>query len=214
MTTDRSKLTDSVTYRLLSGDDAVTEKELYVPEKVRPNRLVTAQRHLKDKINFSGFVVAILRGPDGRIKQVEQGANLITDHGDEHAARRLFDDAIDIVTGMRLGDQVAPTAAAKSGAGAAIEAYLTGSNELLDAAATHSDLGGGSGYRATYICTWVAGDITDPAISEVVLSDENPLTDVAGAVGDTVARFIFGSTIDKQAGDSLEVTWNNDALGA
>jgi hypothetical protein len=76
------------------------------------------------------------------------------------------------------------------------------------------DKGAGNGWRVPHICTWAAGDITDPAISEVVLSDETPLTDVAGASGNTVAKFIFGATIDKQAGDSLVVTWNVDFLGA
>jgi hypothetical protein len=33
-------------------------------------------------------------------------------------------------------------------------------------------------------------------------------------VGNTVARFVFGATIDKQAGDSLEVTWQIDVQGS
>ncbi len=166
------------------------------------------------KVGIVGEVHAKLWAPDGTLKQYEYGRNLVTDYGDEHIAKRIFDDTFDIVTGMRLGDQVAPAAASKSGAGAAIQQYLTGSNEDLDGVATSSDKGAGAGFRATHICTWIAGDITDPAISECVLSDETPLTDVAGVVGDTVARFVFGSTIDKQAGDSLEVTWHLDVLGA
>ncbi len=212
MHTDRTGMTDEVTYKLLSGDEAVKTKKLYVPEKRRPGRLLRAQFELRERIHLRGSVTAVLRGPDGVIKQVESGRNLITDHGDEHAARRLFDDAIDIVTGMRLGTST--TVVAKAGAGGAIVAYISGSNELLDAVAGQSDLGAGLGHRATYICTWVAGDVTDSNINETVLSDETPLTDVAGALANTVARFIFPSTIDKQAGDSLEVTWNNDALGA
>ncbi len=169
---------------------------------------------IADGLRIVGYVRAVLRGPDGEIKQIEEGYNLVTDHGDEHIGERIALDSQDIVIGMRLGDQVAPTAAAKSGVGSAIEQYLTGSNEALDAVAVGSDLGGGTGWRQQHICTWIAGDITDPAISETVLTDETPLTDVAGVAGNTVARFIFGSTIDKQAGDSLEVTWNLDVLGA
>ncbi len=125
----------------------------------------------------------------------------------------IFDDAIVIVTGMRLGNDSA-TAASKAGAGSNIVTYISGSQEALDAAATHSDKGSGLGYRATHICTWIAGDITDADIEETVLTDETPITDVAGASTNVVARFIFASTIDKQAGDSLEVTWHLDALGA
>lgn len=181
----------------------------------KPHRSgLTRGRVRPEQVAVRGVVEARLFGPDGTLKQYETGSNLVTDHGDEHIARRIFDDAFNIVTGMRLGDQVAPAAAAKNGAGAAIQQYLTGSNEALDAPATHSDKGAGAGYRATHVCTWIAGDITDPAISEVVLTDETPLTDVAGTAANTVARFVFGATIDKQAGDSLEVTWHIDILGA
>ena len=166
------------------------------------------------KLSIGGNVVVALYGPDGKLKYHEVGENLVTDYGDEHVGERMYDDTFDIVTGMRLGDQVAPAAASKAGTGAAIQAYLTGSNEALDAVPVGVDKGTLLGWRVPHICTWVAGDITDPAISEVVLTDETPLTDVAGVVGDTVARFIFAATIDKQAGDSLVVTWNVDFLGA
>ena len=165
-----------------------------------------------EPVRVQGFVEVRLFGPDGKLKYYEEGVNLVTDQGDQHIARRIFDDAFNIVTGMRLGTGV--TAAAKAGAGGAIVTYITGSQELLDAAATHSDLGAGLGYRATHICTWIAGDVTNAAIAETVLTDETPLTDVAGVLANTVARFVFASTIDKQAGDSLEVTWNLDILGA
>ena len=175
---------------------------------------LTRGRIQDSKLSIGGNVVVALYGPDGKLKYHEIGENLVTDYGDEHVGERMYDDTFDIVTGMRLGDQVAPAAASKAGTGAAIQAYLTGSNEALDAVPIGVDKGTLLGWRVPHICTWIAGDITDPAISEVVLTDETPLTDVAGVVGDTVARFIFASTIDKQAGDSLVVTWNVDFLGA
>ena len=208
MTVSKAKITDSVTARL--GN--VKEKALYVPKKIRAPRLIFVRKHPTSKLGIRGFVEARLFDSFGNLKQVEAGENLVTDYGDEHIARRIFDDAFDIVTGMRLG--TGSTAAAKSGAGAAIVTYISGSQEALDAAATHSDKGAGLGYRATHVCTWIAGDVTNSAIAETVLTDETPITDVAGVAGDTVARFVFGSTIDKQAGDSLEVTWNLDVLGA
>ncbi len=209
MTSDSSRLSDSVSAVLGS----LTRKPTWrgpINHRLSPNK----ERLLLSKFHVVGFVRAVLTGPDGQIKQIEEGYNLVTDYGDEHVGERMYDDTFDIVTGMRLGDQVAPAAASKAGAGAAIQTYLTGSNEDLDAVPIGVDKGAGLGWRVPHICTWIAGDITDPAISEVVLSDETPLTDVAGVVGDTVARFVFGSTIDKQAGDSLEVTWNVDFLGA
>ncbi len=166
----------------------------------------------RDAVGFGGIVHARLFDKAGVLKQHEAGYNLVTDYGDEHVGERMYNDAFDIVTGMRLG--TGTTAAAKAGAGAAIVTYETGSFELLDAVASGADKGAGLGWRVTHVCTWDAGDVTEVALAEVVLSDENPLTDVAGVVGDTVARFVFPATIDKQAGDSLEVTWQVDFLGS
>lgn len=170
-------------------------------------------REKTERVSIRGIVEVRLFGPDGELKEFFTGENLVTDHGDEHIARRIFDDAFNIVTGMRLGND-SVTVAAKNGAGAAIVTYITGSQEALDAAATHSDKGAGLGYRATHICTWIAGDVTNADIEEVVLTDETPITDVAGTAANTVARFVFPSPIDKQALDSLEVTWHIDILGA
>ncbi len=166
-----------------------------------------------ESAGIRGEVIAILRGSDGYIKQIEFGSNLVTDNGDEEIATRIFDDTEDIVTGMRLGND-SVTAAAKAGAGGNIVTYITGSQEALDSVATFTDKGAGLGGRATHICTWIAGDIPDADIEETVLTSETPITDVAGALANVVARFIFASTIDKQAGDSLEVTWHLDVLGA
>ncbi len=170
-------------------------------------------REVKSQFGVSFNVVVELFGPDGGLKQREEGRNLVTDYGDEHVGERMYLDGQEIVTGMRLGTD-SGTAASKAGAGAAIVAYISGSQEALDAVPIGVDKGTLLGWRVPHICTWVAGDVTNATINEVVLTDETPITDVAGAVGNTVARFIFGSTIDKQAGDQLVVTWNVDFLGA
>lgn len=173
---------------------------------------VTRHRTVVSKMRVRDNVHVVLTGPDGRIKYEEWGENLVTDYGDQFVAEREYLDATDVVTGMRLGTDT--TTASKNGAGAAIVTYISGSNEDLDATATDSDLGAGSGHRTEYKCTWIAGDVTNSAIAEAALSNETPLTDVGGAVGNTVARFKFSSTIDKQAADQLVVTWQLDKLGA
>lgn len=184
---EQVKVTDSVTYELIKQDPS-------------------------DRAVLRSNVHVELIGPDGVVKQQFHVKNLVTDHGDEMMAARIYDDAQNIVTGMRLG--TGSTAASKNGAGAAIVTYISGSQELLDAAATDATKGAGSGWRTTYICTWEAGDITNAAIAEVVLTDETALTDVAGTEANTVARFVFPATIDKQSDDLLRVTWNVDHLGA
>jgi len=140
------------------------------------------------------------------------GENLVTDRGDDIIATRLYDDAVNIVTGMKLG--TGATAAAKNGAGAGLVTYITGSNEALDGAATDATKGAGAGWRTTYVCTWIAGDVTNGAIAEVAITNQTALADNTSAAADTLARYVFGATIDKQAGDSLEVTWQIDVLGS
>jgi len=142
------------------------------------------------------------------------GENLVTDVGDGHIAKRIIEgDTELIVTGMKLGNDGA-TPEAKNGAGAAMVTYITGSQEALDAAPTEATKGAGAGWRATFICTWIAGDVTDADIEEVCLTNQTALADNTSAEADTIARYQFAAAIDKQAGDSLEVTWQIDILGA
>jgi len=165
-----------------------------------------------DRTRVMGTVTLELYGGDGALKHREVGGNLITDYGDQLMAERLYDDTANIVTGMRLG--TGATAAAKAGAGGAIVTYESGSAEALDATATDSDKGAGSGHSTIYVCTWAAGDVTEAALAEVVLTNETPLTDVTGALGDTISRYVFAATINKGAADVLIVTWNIDHLGS
>jgi hypothetical protein len=113
---------------------------------------------------------------------------------------------------MKLGTGVVDPG--KNTAGHEMGIYISGSQEALDAAPTDATKGAGAGWRATFICTWIAGDVTNAAISEVCLTNQTALVDDTSAAADTVARFEFDPTIDKQAGDSLEVTWQIDVLGA
>ena len=142
------------------------------------------------------------------------GENLVTDVGDGHISKRIIEgDTENIVTGMKLGNDSA-TAVAKNGAGSGMVTYITGSQEALDAAPLEATKGAGAGWRSTFICTWVAGDVTDNDVAEVCLTNQTALADNTSAIADTIGRFIFGSPIDKQSGDSLEITWQLDALGA
>ena len=92
--------------------------------------------------------------------------------------------------------------------------YISGSNELLDATATDATKGAGLGWRTTFVCTYIAGDVTNGAIAEVCLTNQTAFTDTTSAAADTVSRFVFASTIDKQSGDELVITWQVDFLGA
>jgi len=141
------------------------------------------------------------------------GENLVTDVGDGHISKRIAEgDTEDIVTGMKLG--TGSTAVTKNGVDSDMEAYISGSEEALDSAPADATKGAGAGWRTTFVCTWIAGDVTNATINEVCLTNQTALADNTSAEADTIARFVFGSTIDKQSGDSLEVTWQIDILGA
>ena len=173
---------------------------------------MTRVREAKENVPIGGNVIVELFGPDGALKDHRIGNNLVTDYGDEMVGERMYDDTFEIITGMKLG--TGATAASKAGAGGTLVTYEAGSQEALDAVPVGVDKGAGLGWRAPFICTWIAGDVIEAALAEVVLTNETPLTDVNSALTDVIARFVFGSTIDKQAGDSLVVTWNVDFLGA
>lgn len=114
------------------------------------------------------------------------------------------------VTGMRLG--TGTTAAAKTGAGAAIVTTISASQQALDGGFPTSALNGSS-RRIQYKVTWAAGTATNAAIAESVITNETPLTNVAGVAADTIARVTF-TAINKAAGDTLTNTWSHDLLGA
>lgn len=168
-----------------------------------------------DTARLVGWVEWELRDRDGHVKASGWGRNLVTDRGDEYAALLFAGQAETLITGMRLGTD--GTAPAKSGTGAAIVTYVAGSAKALDTGYPDtSDKGAGSGHRATYQITWASGEATqsDPTIKEVVLTNEDPISDVAGAEGDTIARFLLDPEVAKGSDDTLEVTWHYDVLGA
>lgn len=166
-----------------------------------------------DRMGVKGHGVATVYGPDGRVKQRIEFENLVTDTGDLVYAARAIGTSEDASTGMRLG--TGTTAAAKNGAGAAIVTYVSGSQLAFDATfPSLSDKGAGLGHRIAHQCTWAAGVATANGISEVVITNEDPLTDVAGAEANTVARALLSPVADKTVDDTLEVVWNHDILGA
>jgi hypothetical protein len=173
-----------------------------------------SRRPTMDVIRFAGHGTYELIGSDGEVKQRGTFRNLITDYGDQYYAEAgaQVSPPAD-VTGMRLGTGGA-TPASKAGAGGAIVTYTSGSNKALDSVPGVSDLGSGLGHRVQYITTWIAGEATANGIDEAVITNETPLTDIAGALGDTLSRAVLVPVVNKGASDQLVITWNHDALGA
>lgn len=169
-----------------------------------------------DVVGLHGLVHVELWKPDGHGELVladeEWAENLITQVGDEYYGERAAGIASppDQVTGMRLG--TGTTAAAKTGAGAAIVTYITASNAAIAGGFPTSSIPA-SARRIQWQSTWAAGVATNSAITEAVITNENPLTNVAGTAANTISRVVFTAK-DKGALDTLTITWSHDLLGA
>lgn len=168
-----------------------------------------------------GYGVAELRDEaTGRLKLLVPFANLVTTAGDQYLANRVIFginsngvSAPTAASGMKLG--TGTTAVAKSGAGAALVTYITGSNNPLDATyPTAASAGGDTGWNTTYRTSWAAGDVTNSAIAECVLVNDAG-TDATSTAANTYSRVTSPTwtAINKTATDSLIVTWSHKLLG-
>jgi hypothetical protein len=173
---------------------------------------------IKDGVGLVGYGTVVLRGPDGRIKDIEPFANLITTAGDQYYAQKgiaaiapASPAAPTAMSGMKLG--TGATAAAKSGAGAALVTYLTASNLAFDASfPTSSAVGGDAGWNANYKTTWAAGVATNSAITEAVIVND-AAANATTVAANTCARTVFAAK-NKTVDDTLAITWAHKFLGA
>lgn len=164
-----------------------------------------------------GWITAKLYDAEGNLKHEETVRNKITDAGDLYIATRGIagiggaSDATK-VSGMKLGTTA--TAASKAGAGAALVAYLSASNQAFDATYPQTvNLGTTLGVTMVYQVTWAAGTATSATINEVVIVND-AATNATSVAANTISRAVFASTINKGASDVLKVTWSHLQLGA
>jgi hypothetical protein len=198
---------------------------LYSPEGVLTDYRNALPRDLEDVATAARAAAAygipgvahieLFRG--GELIDEQHVSNLITDVGDLYYAGM----AIALVTpaapaqptkmtGMKLG--TGTTAAAKSGAGAALVTYLSASNLAFDASFPATvNLGAGLGVNGQYKTTWGAGVATNAAITEAVIVNDAG-TNATTTAANTAHRIVF-TAINKTASDTLVITWNAKFLG-
>lgn len=156
---------------------------------------------IKDRVRVVGRLSWILRGPDGRIKVKGHSHNIVTTLGDQEIAKAYKGDAPTLPTGMTLG----------TGVGAPAKGDTTLGTQI---AASYEAFDGGYPSRTlaviTYMCTWVAGDVTENAISEAGIVNDATFP----SAGVLAARGLLSPVVNKAAADSLEVTWTETILGA
>lgn len=168
-----------------------------------------------------GFGVATLLDARGRVIDTVPFHNLITDAGDLYCAQALIRGSgpanpgapsPGVPNGMKLG--TGSTAVSKAGAGAALVTYVSGSNVAFDTGyAQTADLGSGLGKTSIWKTTWGAGVATNGALTEAVIVNDQA-SNLTSTAANTYARTLFGSSINKQSGDTLAVTWAWKNLGA
>lgn len=180
---------------------------------------LTGFQPMKNPVGIFGQGWAELRDEDGHLKELAPFENLVTNIGDNYYGERASSPSNNTapvqVTGMKLG--TGTTAAAKSGAGAAIVTYVTAvtASKAIDATypqSTHAV----PGCQVQFKTTWNAGEATTSGSNwaEVVISNQTSLADSAGTAADTISRALISPTINKAAGDTLAVIWNHVLLGA
>lgn len=159
-----------------------------------------------------GTLLAEMIGPDGAVKARCEVKNLITSYGDQVVTERASGiGALAAPTGMRIG--TGTTAAAKTGAGAAIVAKITGGNKAFDATFPTSVLNG-SARRIAWKTSYTAGEgTTGLTVAEAVLVNDAIATDVATPAAGTVARAVLTGLGIKGAADTLALTWTWDHQG-
>lgn len=167
------------------------------------------ERPIEDDAAFWGLIVAEWSHEDGTVFHRSVQKNLITAVGDQmYAARGAgIGSPPNAPIGMKLG--TGSTAVAKTGAGAALVTYLSGSNKTFDA--TYPQASGGV---ATYKRTYAAGEGTTASnITEVVIFNDTN-ADATSTAANTISRALLASPAAKAAGDTLTITWTHTLLGA
>lgn len=172
----------------------------------RPSGLITG-------LTVLGWVEWDLYDEDGNLKTHGETHNLVTRVGDQIIGERWSGIAAPPaqVTGMQLG--TGTTAAAKTGAGAAIVTLVAASLVAFDGGFPASSLSGSS-RRIQFKTTWAAGVATANSIAEVVIGNQSVATQTAIPEANTFSRALLTPVVNKAAGDSLAVTWNIDHLGS
>lgn len=180
------------------------------------DQLIVAARYAReaahDRVPILGYGAYLLRDERGQEKQAGHFLNLVTQVGDQWYGERAagVSGAPAAVTGMQLG--TGTTAPAKTGAGAAIVTLVASS--LVALTGTPASSLSGSSRRITYETNWVAGVATANSIAEVALVNQSTGTQTAAPASATIARALLSPTVNKAAGDTLQVLWLHDLAGA
>jgi len=142
----------------------------------------------REKVPVKGRMEAVLRGPDGKVKERRVVENLITNVGDAHVADQMSDQGEAAMSHMAVGTG--------NGQGAGDNALAT---ELdRNALTSKTQQAAGDDNDVEYIGDWAAGDGTGAITEAGIFNDV--------AAGNMLCYADF-AVINKAAGDALKITW-------
>lgn len=141
----------------------------------------------QDRAAVTGRLDIRLFGPDGELKEHREVDNLVVTAGKNHIADQLSASPGEAaMSHMAVGTGSTAPAAGNTALGAEVDRNaLTSRTESANV--------------VTYVGTWAAGDATNSALAEAGIFN-------AASAGTMLARATY-TAIDKQAGDSLTITW-------
>src|SRR5262245_57125827 len=144
-------------------------------------------REFQSFVPIQGEVFLQLVGPDGELKDEQRVHNLVLDAGENHIADQL--------SSSPGGAAMSHMAIGTGSTAAAFGDTALGTETDRNALTSRTD----SVNVVTYVGTWAAGDGTNAALREAGIFNNS-------SGGTMLARAVY-SNIDKQAGDTLTITW-------
>ncbi len=145
------------------------------------------ERGIADGLPITGHVRLQLFDENGALKQEQETSNLVVTAGKNHIADQLSSSP----GGAAMGWMAIGTGSTAAAAGDTALGTETDRNALTSRTDATNVV--------TYVGTWAAGDSTNSALREAGIFN-------ASSGGTMLARVVY-SNIDKQAGDSLVITW-------
>lgn len=140
-----------------------------------------------ETLQAKGQLKVVLTGPDGKVKTEQLLKNLVVDTGLNFIVSRMKDATADVMSHMTVGTGTTPAAAGDT----TLEAEIAGARTALTSTTVAAN-------QVTYVSSFSAGVGTGAITEAGVLN--------AASGGTLLCRTVF-PVVNKQAGDSMTITW-------
>lgn len=145
---------------------------------------------MKESLQLKGTVIAILRGPDGKIKQEQVFENLVVTGGLGFITDRMQSAGSGVMSHMAVGTTNTAPVTGNTALAAEIGTRATVTASRVTTTTSND--------TAQYVSTFAAGNGTGALVEAGLFN--------ASTSGTMLSRVVF-NVINKGAGDSLDITW-------